>query len=571
MYNLNHKFMSKKKKEKKYSEFEKTYPQQLDLFSFSNLFENKKEKYSNTVDLYDTMPKYFHGDVEKIRKDGKYIDIISRDFVFKKQQMIINIYPARILQKNKESKDFLPSQREEIIEDVLRKFATDPNRNEFLDDRLSVKFSLYDLWKELRAIKHPYDYCEIKESLEILSKTNIEVKTINGRATFASNMFETFGVVNDNDNIIDFEDNIDDHQNDDYSKKIIYFVRFNSLVSESIKNKTWKILNYEQCMKYKKVISRWLHKRISHMFLTNDIKLPFNILLSTIIRDSGMTEYGRITNSIIQVQKCLAEMIEVGSIDRYDTEKLYSKERKNKIVDVKFFIFVSSSFYEDMRLNYLTIQENDKVKKIIGPNTNSKNVLESERNDLKDLLEPFKLTNEDINKILSFRKNKTLDDIRINILSAINYIKSEKDKGKNFSVMAIIISSLNNNWNNTCENIDYDNEEKIGQSNEQSLNKILSNIKNTKYKSISEKLIDYFGDDIYLAWLSKLEFVNIKNTVLTLSCDNQFVIDVIKRDYLNGVQKTDEDGKKFWYRKGVKQVVSDVLPKITDVVIEYKQ
>ena len=562
--------MAKKKKEKKYSEFEKTYPQQLDLFSFSNLFESRKKKYSNTVDLYDTMPKYFHGDVEKIRKDGKYIDIISRDFVFRKQQMIINIYPARILQKNKESKDFLPSQREEIIEDVLRKFATDPNRNEFLDDRLSVKFSLYDLWKELRAIKHPYDYGEIRESLEILSKTNVEVKTINSRVTFASNMFETFGVVNDNDNIIDFDDNINDYQNDDYSKKIIYFVRFNSLVSESIKNKTWKILNYEQCMKYKKVISRWLHKRISHMFLTNDIELPFNILLSTIIRDSGMTEYSRITDSIIQVQKCLAEMIEIGSVDRYDMEKLYSKERKNKIVDVKFFIFVSSSFYEDMRLNYLTIQENDKVKKIISPNTNSKNVLESEKNDLKDLLEPFKLTNEDIDKILSFRKNKTLDDIRINILSAINYIESEKDKGKNFSVMAIIISSLNNNWNNTCENIDCDNEEKTEQSKKQSLNKILSNIKNTKYKSISEKLIDYFGDDIYLAWLSKLEFVNIKSTVLTLSCDNQFVIDVIKRDYLNGVQKTDEDGKKFWYRKGIKQVVSDVLPKITDVVIEHK-
>ena len=116
------------------------------------------------------------------------------------------------------------------------------------------------------------------------------------------------------------------------------------------------------CMKYKKVISRWLHKRISHMFLTNDIELHFNILLSTIIRDSGMTEYSRITDSIIQVQKCLAEMIEVGSVDRYDMERLYSKERKNKIVDVKFFIFVSSSFYEDMRLNYLTIQENDKVK-----------------------------------------------------------------------------------------------------------------------------------------------------------------------------------------------------------------
>lgn len=69
-----------------------------------------------------------------------------------------------------------PSRREEIIEDILRKFATDPNRNEFLNDRLAAKFTLYELWKDLRNIKHIFSYNKIRKSLEILSKTNIGIK-----------------------------------------------------------------------------------------------------------------------------------------------------------------------------------------------------------------------------------------------------------------------------------------------------------------------------------------------------------------------------------------------------------
>ena len=116
------------------------------------------------------MPKYFHGDVEKIRYNGKYIDVITRNFVYQKQNMILNITPAKILLANGISKDFLPSAREEIIEDVLRKFATDPSRHEFLDNRLTVKFTLYDLWKELRKIKafknFIKEYTLIKEKAE---------------------------------------------------------------------------------------------------------------------------------------------------------------------------------------------------------------------------------------------------------------------------------------------------------------------------------------------------------------------------------------------------------------------
>ena len=149
--------MVAKDKIKQYNEYKKSHPEQLDLFSFPNIFDKKKDKYSGTVELYDIVPKYYHGDIEKIRTEKGLLEPITREFEFRKQKMFINISPAFVFDKNNKSKAFFPSQREEIVEDVLRKFATDPNRNEYLDDRLSVRFTLYDLWSELKKIKHSCD------------------------------------------------------------------------------------------------------------------------------------------------------------------------------------------------------------------------------------------------------------------------------------------------------------------------------------------------------------------------------------------------------------------------------
>lgn len=598
-------------KEKKYTEYKKERPTQLDLFSFNNIFESKRDKYSGTVELYDILPKYFHDDVEPLRIKGKYLDIVKRDFVYKKQGMVLKLTPASLEQKDGSTKAFFPTQREEIIEDVLRKFATDSNRNEFLDDRLSVRFTLYDLWKELKKIKHEYNYSQIREALEILNKTNLEIKTENEEITFSSNMFESFGIVNKNKEEIDFDDDSDNEKKrENASKNIVYFVRFNSLVSNSIKDKSWRIINYDQCMQYKRAVSRWLHKRISHLFLARKIELPYNILLSTIIRDSGMTKYARITDNMIQVQKCLAEMISIGSIDRYVMEKIYSEEKKNKLEDVKFLIYVSHTFFDDMKLNSIALNEDtkpidiDTEGKIVDrevyydskSNTSGVylikdcNISENENGDendnnklklnqqdlldskeLKTLLKDFNLSGSDLDKILSYKNDKSFPDIKKNIKCAISYINRERDNNRNCNTMAVIISAIKNDWNgqDLLDNKTFGNDVEINDKQE-ILKNLLSNITNEEYKLISQLFIKYFGENIYISWLSKLNFVSIKETSLNLSCDNQFIIDRIKDNFLNGIQAKNKDGIKYWHRKGIKQIVEEVLPNIKRINIKYE-
>jgi hypothetical protein len=560
----------KKKENKKYNEYEKSRPDQLDLFSFSNIFEDKRGKYSGTVGIYDVVPKYYHGDVEKIRKYGKYLDILSREFVYKKQSVKVNITPAYLLQKDGVTKGFYPTQREEIIEDVLRKFATDMNRSEYLDDRLSVRFTLYDLWKELRNIKHGCDYDEIKESLEILSSTVIEIKAADDRISIKSNMFETFGVVNENDSA-DFEKIAEKQES--YSKNVTYFVRFNSLVSESIKNKTWRLINYEQCMFYRKAVSRYLHKRISEMFRTDNISLPYNIMLTTIITGSGMTEYKQIGDSIIQVKKCLDEMVGVGSVEEYEIERVYSEERKNKIIDVKFLIYVAKSFFDDMQLNPLVFKDKEEIKQIQDESRkrnddkkylNKKdNIGIQDKRAVKEITEKvisllssenLSVNGVDVEKTILLAciafDDRTKENIILNTEACIEYVKNQEKEGKKCKTMAVLTKAIKGNWQpNGPENgclFSFANEKRpkyelILEQQEKD--------KNSKFLELKDLIIKNFDRDYRChQTINTLHFDNLDNNgIMTLKVAEESSKELIIKDIYETRYKTiyEVDGTEY--------------------------
>ena len=57
---------------------ERTQPRQLSLFQ---TFLSDEERYSNTIELYDAVPKYFsnHKTMASMRKSGQYLPILKRE------------------------------------------------------------------------------------------------------------------------------------------------------------------------------------------------------------------------------------------------------------------------------------------------------------------------------------------------------------------------------------------------------------------------------------------------------------------------------------------------------------
>jgi len=315
---------------KKLEEYRQTQPEQMILFQLTASPEERR--YSNTIELYDAIPKYHWGNAERIH--GEFLRNLDRDFEHRGTRYKVTISPAKLRGRDGREKDYYPSQREELVEDALRKLACD-GKGVFLDDHAGVVFSLYELQQELKRMGHGYNIAEIKDALMICAKASMELTTDDGTAVVVSNLFETLGV-----------QTREDRRSGGAKSKS--FVRFNLLVTLSIKNQTFRRIDYEKCMAYRSVIARRLHKRMSHHYTQASMAHPYTILLSTIIRDFGIKEYDHIRVNLFKVQEALEEMKEQEVINDFKVEKIYSKERKNKIADAKFTLLPHLSFVQDM-------------------------------------------------------------------------------------------------------------------------------------------------------------------------------------------------------------------------------
>ena len=336
------------------------------------------------------------------------------------------------------------------------------------------------------------------------------------------------------------------------------------------------------------------------MFLNARLEIPYNILLSTIIRDSGMTEYKQLRDSKRQIISCLEEMIKVGCIDRYEVETIFDEHKTTKILDVKFLLYISESFFADIQKSFLKDKDLSQIllykqeeKRLREQAKKSKEEGTTDEMDtdtlvkleIVKLLTSLDIPSKDINKILSSKKNqKNLEQVKNNIITAKNYIekKQKNNNEEECNNIAIVLASIKDNWcvNKIDEETTTDNKktkhnarteeetkEDKTQDNLQKAKDYIKTIKNKKYKKISNNLLKYFGPNVYLAWLSNLKFVGIKDDTLILSCVNSFIIDTIKKDYLNGVYRAESDNTITWLRKGIREIIEETEPEIKKIEI----
>ena len=313
---------------KKFEDYEQSQPLQMSLFGFLDLKPIDQQRYSNTIELYDFMPKYHWGKVERI--GGEFLRVLEREFECKGTKYKIEIAPAVITDRDGVKRYHYPSKREELVEDALRRLAT-TEQGIFLDDRASVTFTLYQLQQELKQNGHDYNVRQLKDALLICNRTNITVTTEDGAAVLSASMFETLSL----------------QTREDWKgtgQKTKAFVRFNSLVSQSIKSGEFRQLDYEKAMSYGSVIARQLHKRMSHHFTQSSITTRYEIKLSTIIRDFGLTAYAWISQNLRDVETALNEMKDKNTILVYTVKKTIDASQRNKLIDAKFTVIPHPNF-----------------------------------------------------------------------------------------------------------------------------------------------------------------------------------------------------------------------------------
>jgi hypothetical protein len=101
-------------------------------------------------------------------------------------------------------------------------------------------------------------------------------------------------------------------------------------------------------MGYQNVVSRQLHKRMSHHFTQASFAHPFTILLSTVIRDFGLTAYEKLSHNLRDVELSLKEMVEKTVLLKYTLDKIVDEKRKNKIADVRLVLYPHPNFVSEV-------------------------------------------------------------------------------------------------------------------------------------------------------------------------------------------------------------------------------
>lgn len=339
-------------KKKSYEEMVQEKPPQLNFFSLLD-YPPENKKYSNSLTFYDFIPRFFWGKAK--RENGKYLPTLKRDFHYQKQDYKLSVYPARVESADGTEKDYYPGQREELVEDALKKLAVE-GHCVFLDGKAAVVFNLYQLKEQLNRGKeldptgkqkgHTLSYEEIKEALTVLSRTTLQVKSADGKAVLNSHIIEELGI------------KTREEWKGKVSKDERCYVIFNNLITSMIKSYEFRRLNYDKLVSLKSVIARQLFKRMSHHYKQASDKFPYTILLSTMERDFGLEKRKQQRNRLGEAREALQEMVEKKILKAYQEEQILDSRNPRKIEDVKFSLFPSEEFIND------TIHANDKTQKL---------------------------------------------------------------------------------------------------------------------------------------------------------------------------------------------------------------
>lgn len=318
--------------------------QQLDLFqSFLCNTEEERKKLSNTIEFWESIPKYSMTQQAQnaLRTKEGYLPVLEKNFLYNGIECKLRITAAPIDDENG-TNFYYPSANEEIVEDALRKIASD-NQKGYFDDQGSsnqedfksgVCFTLNALREELHERKKTRSHKEIVRSLNILSGSHIEIIFANGKVIARATYIPVL-IAASKTKIVE-----------DANSK--WIVQFHPLVTKSINQKTFRQYDYAVMMSLSTQLARWLHKKLAHCYTNASCITSYEIWMSTIQRDSGHLECKRQADTIRKLEDALKELITNKVLSEFKRIKTVNGE-KRKIIDIKYTLKPHFEFIKDVK------------------------------------------------------------------------------------------------------------------------------------------------------------------------------------------------------------------------------
>jgi hypothetical protein len=296
-------------------------------FVFWETIPADRSGYTNTIEFYDLLPRYLFGEQPADKSS------LAREFEFAGTPYRVVVTPAQFQNPDGTETIAFPGEREQIVEDVIRRLSVEQDRLRLnpTSQRVEFAFTIYELQKELRRVNHSLSRAEIKQALQILNRSFFEVtKQGTKKPMVSSTAFPTLSVMD---------------TADEGSKRVL---TFNDLVAEGLKRLHFRPIDYERLMAIKTGPGRWLYKRMVQRFTQAGGFLSYDILASSIARDSGMSERSRWRDTLKKVDRAVQSLADAGIVDSFNREERRD-EKTRKILDVYYTIYPDREFCRDQK------------------------------------------------------------------------------------------------------------------------------------------------------------------------------------------------------------------------------
>ncbi len=304
---------------------------QLDLFS--QFVTNNQSQVSNTIELWERIPKYFFTakQVEKLRTDKGLAEPYEWKYMENGNEYTVSIQPALIKQKNGSYKAFFPGVTEELMEEALKKILTDqqyaihdPEKTESW-----VKFTLGMIQKELKSKGRTRSIDEIKHGINVMSSCLL---------TFSKEKKELWrGAI--------LQDLVTVGRNEYLASTDTHHIaRLPLFISHGINHLDYRQFNYERLMSCDEQLTRWLYKRLINRFTQASQTTEYSCMYSDIKQASGLLQQQKEGNNRAKILSSFNELKEKGVILNYVIDE---RKKGRAIVEIKYTIKASPEFIKE--------------------------------------------------------------------------------------------------------------------------------------------------------------------------------------------------------------------------------
>ena len=305
---------------------------QFDLFG--QFITNDQSKVSNTVEIWESIPKYFFTkeQVKKLRAETGHADPYKWEFERDGQPCTVKIQPALIEQKDGSYKAFFPSVSEEIIEEALKKILTVQRYGMHDTKELEtwIRFTLRMLQKELKARGRTRSINEIKHSIEVMSSCVITLYQ-GKKEVWKGSILQDLVTVGREEYIEDTESH--------------HIARLPLFVSQSINRLDYRQFNYDRLLTCNEQLSRWIYKRLINRFKQASYMNDYHFLYSD-LKNSGLLQQATESKNRTKVLSALDELKEKGVLLRYEKDE---RNQGRKVIEVKYTVFATADFVSEQK------------------------------------------------------------------------------------------------------------------------------------------------------------------------------------------------------------------------------